>query len=206
VQEVDELRGRYRGLDEIALVLAARGRPLDPVSVKAALLQVINGIERSFRSHAKDVDDPFEIAYSATSALTRAWRNDRGSRRGTGSVLPRPLLEIGGRLLIGDPVASHQLREFLGGGSLAPLLSALDLSVEPLADHLAAHAARFSFPAIRATVEQTNPDAVIAALLTASGTIRAFPLLQAVVPTETAYDVTVIGMSIGFLTAGARTN
>jgi hypothetical protein len=206
VCEVHQLRSRYKNLDEIALVVAARGRPIAPESTRQALLAVLDAMEHGFRSHSGDSNDPHEVAYKAFRALTRAWSrgSNAAAKRATNpSPLAGAARQIAGRMLVGLPIQPSEFNTFLEGSGIVRIVAALGIPTDNLAATLGNLAPRASFDNIRATVEQGDPSAIVAALQTANRVLGT-PFLRFLFPTETARDVTIVGCAIGFLIAGAH--
>jgi hypothetical protein len=200
--EVRNLLRRYDSLDEVAIVLATRGRRLGPESVKAALLDVLGKIEERFRSHQPRSDDPFETAVTASRALMRAWSEDP-RLRAQAPPLPKPALEVAGFLLIGHPVASHQLRQLLEETSLAKLASNLGFDPDPFISWIEERAGWLSFTGTKTAVAKTDASGVIAALGASGGLVDSLPIPEQLFPTQTAKDVTAVGIAIGLLTMEA---
>jgi hypothetical protein len=208
VCEVAELLERYRDLDNVALVLSARGRPLDPASVQAALVSVLEDMEHGFRSHQPRSDDPLEVASNAARALERAMsrgRRSKTARKNQPLALPPGVALIAGRLLAGDRVPTFQLQTLLTTPVLEPLLATLGISTVNLIAAIQSLAPALSFRSLRARAEGESPRAITAALQNAKQTLDAF-LPRQLVPSEASYDFLVVGVALAFLTLDRQHN
>jgi hypothetical protein len=200
IEEVAQLRRRYRSLDEIAVVLASRGRALDPVSVKAALAAVLEAIERSFRRHEPVSNDPIVVAANAARALTRALY--RSTERGSEPASPtsRRSIAVGARALVGLPLSDKEITEFVELSGVGPIARILGASDELLVTAMKSALSLFSFARMRAALANADPPSVVLALKDAGTVIRGVPL--ALFPSETARDVAIVGAAVVLLAQG----
>jgi hypothetical protein len=202
--EVAELLSRYHSLDGVALVLSARGRPIDPTNVKLALGAVLTSTERSFRSHKPASNDPVEVAQNAARALTRAL--SRGARTSDAPNVHAPLpmptdaLAICGRILAGVPVPRTDVETFLDGSGLTAIAATLRYSRDDLVALVERAAPSLSFQAMHALVDSVSGEAVVHALQTSQRAVSAF-IPAAFFPSPISRDVAVVGIAIGLLAA-----
>ena len=170
-------RSNYN-LDEVALVLSARGRPIDPGSVKLALVAVLTNMEHGFSTHKPISDDPVEIAHNAARALKRTLSRKTSRRSGaikTGiNATPSAGLIIAAKVLAGIPVTLDEAREFTEGSGLAALTAHFDATADQLNAIIVEAAPHASFSAIRTALEQVNAEAIPIALQAANRLLDTF--------------------------------
>jgi hypothetical protein len=198
VCEISQLLNRLDSLDEVALVLAARGRPLEPASVKAALLAVLASMERDFRSHKPVSNDPHEIAHNAARALKRAMGRTTGDRAPAPASASTKTLAIAGRALMGIPVPTHDLQTFLDESRIAEVAVNLGWSRVALTSYIESVLPHCSHAAVQAFAERQQPEAIVQALQTVNRLIDSL-VPPAFFPGETSRDVAVVTAALGML-------
>jgi hypothetical protein len=182
VCEAEPLVRRYHDLDFAALVLCARGRPIDPHAVKDAILDVFSRLDGDFRARAQPQhgEDPTEVAYNAARALARSLTRGRRARerRQAGYRPPEHLLQaaaIAARFLAGEPqLDDRDFELLLTESGLARLLALMGLSTTDAVHAMKGIAAHANFPAIGRILETATAPAIVEALRDAHRLVVAF--------------------------------
>jgi hypothetical protein len=169
--EAEPLVRRYHDLDLVAIVLSARGRPIDPSAVKDAYQAVLQRVEHDFGSQLNSNNgDPTEAAYNAAWALARMLtRGTRArERRQAGHRPPTNLRQtavIAARLLLGEAdLHERELHLLIEETGLAALLQLVGLSTAEAANALKGIGDQLNFHTARRTLETANVSEVVAAL------------------------------------------
>jgi hypothetical protein len=202
VSEVAQLLARLDSLDEVALVLAARGRPLEPASVKSALIAVLASMDRDLHSHKPLSEDPHVIAQNAARALKRAIGRTTGDRAPAPVGTSTEALAIAGRILMGIQIPTADLEIFLEESQLVEIAAKLGATKEDLLRHVEKVLPYCSHTAIRAFAEAQEPAAIVQAFQTINA------LIDRLVPAsffrgDTSRDVAVVTAALGTLAAAS---
>jgi hypothetical protein len=199
VSEVARLRRRYRSLDRIALVLTMRGRPLDPESVKQALLAVFTSGHRQFLSYRNsNHDDPVAVAHNAVRAAKHAGAAARSAGDTPAGPLSNQALLPAALLLAGAELQPAELTEFVGGSPIADIAAEHGYSVEDVVNELEPHMNDMSLERMRETLVAAAPSAVVRALRNAENLVSAYIPARAFA-TPKDRDGAVIGFTLAQL-------
>ena len=191
--EVVQLRKQYRSLDEIALVLTMRHRPLDPTSVKQALLAVIAAQHRSFLGDS-DPDDPIAVAHNAVLALKHQGSHAAkasGFRTGEAAM-------TAAQVLAGADVQQAQVEEFVEGTPISSIASELGYATSDVTAVIAPAMPFANYASLLSTIEAAAPQAVVEAIHTANDLVARY-MPPRVLATATGRDFAIVGVAVSLL-------
>jgi hypothetical protein len=199
VAEVAKLRERYRSLDWIALILTMRGRPLDPQSVKQALLGIFNSGRQQFLSYGNSTeDDPLSLAYNAARAARHAGAAALTAGTTAAGQLSEQALVPAAMLLAGADVSSAQLADIVEGSPIADIAANHGYTVDDVVAALDPHTKDMSFERMLDPLTAAAPSAVIDALRNAELLVATF-IPPDVFTDQNARDSAVIGLTLSEL-------
>jgi hypothetical protein len=191
IREVEELKTRYRSLDQIALVLTMRGRTLDAASVKEAMLAVFRAGRRQFVSSSPDPADAIEVAANATRAARHRGKNHS-------PFSSNEALSAGAYLLAGADVPPGGLEELARESVVTDPATELGATTSDVVTQLESHAASVSYDNLLASVEAAQPSEIVQALQFAQQAARILP--AGAFTSENDRDTAVVGIAIALLT------
>jgi hypothetical protein len=197
ITEVAQLRQRYRGLDRIALVLTMRGRPLDPESVKQALVAVVTAGHRQFLS-ASDGGDPVAVAHDALRAARHAGSRARSAGTTTAGPLTDEALLPAATLLAGGEVRAAELADLVEGSPIADIGAAHGYSAAEVVRELEPHTKDMSLKRMRDALQTAPASDVVNALRNAETLISIY-IPARVFTNHNARDSAVIGFTLAQL-------
>jgi hypothetical protein len=175
VAEVAQLRERYRSLDWIALVLTMRGRPLDPQSVKQALLAVCNSGRRQFLSYGNGVEnDPLALAHNAARAAKHAGAEALSTGNTAAGQLNEMAVLPAAKILAGAEVSSAELADIVEGSPIAEIAARHGYSIDDVVTVLESHTPEMSFDRMLDPLTAVPPSAVVNALQNAELLVATF--------------------------------
>jgi hypothetical protein len=201
VCEVHELRGRLSTLDEVALVLTMHRRPLDPASVKEALLAVLERMRHQFVSHSPDPNDAFAVAHHAVHVLKQGRRNESDPPTIADSFTDDAAMAAA-QLLAGDQLGPGQLTALVEGTPLAQIAAGFGGSAAEVTAAIEPHTGLANYTSMIKTVEAATPTAIVEALQLANNIIDTYFPSQ-IFATPNDRDTGVVGLSVSLLTMNA---
>jgi hypothetical protein len=192
IREIEDLKRRYRNLDQIALVLTMRGRTLDSASVKEAVRAVLEAARRRFVSSSPNPSDAVEVAGNAMRAA-------RHRANGNTPFSASEAKTAGAHLLAGAQVPPGGLEQLARESVVADAATKLGAMSGEVVTQLESHAASASYDNLLAAVEAATPAEIVQALRFA-GEAAIIILPSGAFTTETDRDTATLGIAIALLT------